>query len=199
MTTTNEQADLSRGLRLVGRATRPVVQHYRTTVGKHLTRDALMTETRFAFAGDGGARVDLVVRAAKDGIAYRYTLPKNLGPVLGEASAYRIPPDATSWLATYRHPRGGCPPDMRHPSGSSGDPERFRSGRQAEPRTVKWSAVSEGGAGERAARHRRRYPAGELRPVPEQGGGRGVHPRRCDRLAGGTRRGGGDGRVARTG
>lgn len=61
-----------------------------------------MTETRFSFAGDGGARVDLVVRAAQDGIAYRYALPENQGSVLGETSAFQVPVDATSWLATYR-------------------------------------------------------------------------------------------------
>ncbi|MEO6085199.1 MAG: glycoside hydrolase family 97 catalytic domain-containing protein [Umezawaea sp.] len=97
-----ERADLSRGLRLVGRSTRPVFEHYRTTVGKRLVRDSLMTETRFSFAVDGGARMDLVVRAAKDGIAYRYALPEDQGSVLGETSAFQVPVDATSWLATYR-------------------------------------------------------------------------------------------------
>jgi alpha-glucosidase len=37
-----------------------------------------MTESRLAFEGDGGARLDLIVRIAPDGVAYRYVVS---GPV----------------------------------------------------------------------------------------------------------------------
>src|SRR3954465_5565659 len=62
-----ERADLSKGLRLVRRTTRPVVEHYATKAGKDLDRTAVMTETRFTFQGEG--RLDLIVRASRDGIA----------------------------------------------------------------------------------------------------------------------------------
>ncbi|MBW8821163.1 MAG: glycoside hydrolase family 97 catalytic domain-containing protein, partial [Streptomyces sp.] len=61
-----------------------------------------MNETRLSFATAAGSRLDLVVRASADGIAYRYALPAGSGDVLGEASAFNIPADAKSWLGTYR-------------------------------------------------------------------------------------------------
>jgi len=96
-----EQADLSSGLRPLGRTDRWVVEHYTTTVGKRTRRTAVMREARFAFAGTGGARVDLVVRASRDGIAYRYALPANHGAVLRETSTFAVPAASPAWLAAY--------------------------------------------------------------------------------------------------
>ncbi|KAK1184179.1 glycoside hydrolase family 97 catalytic domain-containing protein [Streptomyces sp. NBS 14/10] len=97
-----EGADLSRGLRLSGRERHVVAERYRATVGKQRVRDVRMTETRFHFRGDGGARLDVVVRVSDDGVAYRYVLPKGSGDVLGETSAFTLPTDATAWLGAYR-------------------------------------------------------------------------------------------------
>jgi alpha-glucosidase len=97
-----EQADLSRGLDFLGRTDRTVVESYSTTVGKRRERDVEMTESRFAFEGADGARLDLVVRASHDGVAYRYVLGGDYGPVLSEASAFNVPVDARAWLARWR-------------------------------------------------------------------------------------------------
>lgn len=97
-----EQADLSKDLRFLHRKDRLVDERYRTRSGKRLDRRALMNETRLSFATAAGARLDLVVRASADGVAYRYVLPAGLGDVLTETSAFRLPPDATAWLSTYR-------------------------------------------------------------------------------------------------
>ncbi|WP_171140126.1 glycoside hydrolase family 97 protein [Streptomyces sp. S3(2020)] len=97
-----EQADLSQDLRFLHRKDRLVDERYRTRSGKRLDRRALMNETRLSFATASGARLDLVVRASADGVAYRYVLPAGLGDVLTETSAFRLPPDATAWLSTYR-------------------------------------------------------------------------------------------------
>ncbi|MET7331767.1 glycoside hydrolase family 97 catalytic domain-containing protein [Nonomuraea sp. NPDC005650] len=97
---TTEQADLTTGLRLSGRSSRAVVEKYTTTAGKRLQRLSVMNETRFRFAR-GDAELDLVVRAARDGVAYRYELP-GAGAVLGEASAFDVPAGSTAWLAGHR-------------------------------------------------------------------------------------------------
>ncbi|MEU7743518.1 glycoside hydrolase family 97 catalytic domain-containing protein [Nonomuraea sp. NPDC049158] len=97
-----ERADLSQGLRLLHRRDRLVTEHYTTTVGKRLKRSALMREATFAFANAAGDRLDLVVRVARDGVAYRYRLPADHGPVLRETSAYTLPQNATAWLALHR-------------------------------------------------------------------------------------------------
>jgi alpha-glucosidase len=97
-----ERADLTGGLRYTGRTNRWIREHYTTTVGKQRRRDVAMTETRLSFTGVDGARLTLVVRAAPDGVAYRYELPADYGSVLGEASAFDVPDGAPAWLANYR-------------------------------------------------------------------------------------------------
>ncbi|MFD3583058.1 glycoside hydrolase family 97 catalytic domain-containing protein [Streptomyces sp. NPDC058683] len=97
-----QQADLSQGLRFLHRKDRTVEEHYRAKSGKRLDRRVRMNETRLSFATAAGARLDLVVRASADGIAYRYVLPAGSGDVLGETSAFDLPADAGAWLSTYR-------------------------------------------------------------------------------------------------
>ncbi|MFI6253157.1 glycoside hydrolase family 97 catalytic domain-containing protein [Streptomyces sp. NPDC051016] len=97
-----EQADLSQGLRFLHRKDRTVDERYRAKSGKRLDRRVHMDETRLSFATAAGSRLDLVVRASADGIAYRYVLPTGHGDVLGETSAFNLPADAGAWLSTYR-------------------------------------------------------------------------------------------------
>ncbi|MFG2455819.1 glycoside hydrolase family 97 catalytic domain-containing protein [Streptomyces sp. NPDC048523] len=97
-----EQADLSKDLRFLHRKSRTVQERYRTKSGKRLDRRVRMNETRLSFATTAGARLDLVVRASVDGVAYRYVLPAGAGDVLGETSAFNLPADARAWLGTYR-------------------------------------------------------------------------------------------------
>ncbi|TMR25199.1 glycoside hydrolase family 97 protein [Nonomuraea turkmeniaca] len=97
-----ERADLSQGLRFLHRRDRVVAEHYTATVGKRLKRSALMREATFAFENAAGARLDLVVRLARDGVAYRYRWPDDHGPVLRETSAFTLRQDAAAWLARHR-------------------------------------------------------------------------------------------------
>ncbi|MFC9747660.1 glycoside hydrolase family 97 catalytic domain-containing protein [Streptomyces niveus] len=96
-----EDADLTRGLRLVDRQDRRIAERYTTVVGKERRRTVDMAQSRFALEGAGGARVDLVVRAAADGVAYRYMLPGGSGDVLREASGFVLPGDAPARLSDY--------------------------------------------------------------------------------------------------
>lgn len=93
-------ADLTKGLRQVGRSDRVVSDTYTMTTGKRLQRATTMTESTLTFEGATGARFDLVVRTAPDGVAYRYVLP---GPVTvtGEASPFSLPATAPAWLLPY--------------------------------------------------------------------------------------------------
>ncbi|PSL02433.1 alpha-galactosidase-like protein [Haloactinopolyspora alba] len=104
-------ADLSTGLRLVEHSERIVTENYTTTTGKETTRHRVMRAATFSFAGDGGTELDVEVRVATDGVAYRYRLPDRDGTtvVSGEASSWRLPTDAPAWLlphtAWYEEPR----------------------------------------------------------------------------------------------
>lgn len=96
--TTN--ADLTKGLRSLGRSDRVVSDAYTMTTGKRLQRTTTMTESTLSFEGEGGARFDLLVRTTPDGVAYRYVVP---GPVTvtGEASSFSLPAAAPAWLLPY--------------------------------------------------------------------------------------------------
>lgn len=93
-------ADLTRDLRFVGRTERIVDEHYTMTTGKRLRRHAPAAETTLSFAGQGNTRLDVVVRAAADGVAYRYVLPAG-GTITGEASSFTLPAAAPAWLLPY--------------------------------------------------------------------------------------------------
>ncbi|MFW6691604.1 glycoside hydrolase family 97 catalytic domain-containing protein [Streptomyces sp. MAR4 CNX-425] len=97
-----EDADLTRGLDVLGRDDRRVVERYEMTTGKQRRITSPMTESRFALRGEGGVRMDLVVRVARDGVAFRYELPDSAGTVVtGEASGYRLPTAAPAWLLPH--------------------------------------------------------------------------------------------------
>jgi hypothetical protein len=99
---TTDASDLTAGLRFRGHTVRKVTERYSTTTGKQRRRVAHMTEARFSFTKDDGARLDLVVRVSDDGFAYRYVLPgDDEVRVLGEASAFQVPDGAAAWLMPY--------------------------------------------------------------------------------------------------
>lgn len=125
-------ADLTSGLRLTSRRTRQVTEHYTMTTGKQLRRDVRATETRFSFTGAGKARLDLLVRAFDDGVAYRYVLPaRGEVTVVREASAFRPPAAARAWLSSYtpNYERTFAPSGAADaPDGSYAYPALFRVG-----------------------------------------------------------------------
>jgi alpha-glucosidase len=96
------RADLTRHLQWLSTSSRRIDETYTMTTGKRLRRTVHAIETRLSFAGDGDARMDLVVRTAADGVAYRYELPAaDDAPVTGERSAIAIAADARAWLLPY--------------------------------------------------------------------------------------------------
>lgn len=95
-----EEADLTSGLRLVDRKERRFTERYTMTTGKRLERATRMSELRLSFAGAADARLDVVVRVAPDGVAYRYELPAE-ATITGEASTFTLPADAPAWLLPY--------------------------------------------------------------------------------------------------
>lgn len=125
---TTSTADLTKDLRLTGRADRVVTERYTMTTGKRLQRSARMTEARFGFRTASGG-FDLVVRVSADGVAYRYVLP---GPatVTGEASTFRVPADAKAWLLPYNawYEANRVRTTAGEATGDFGYPSLFRTG-----------------------------------------------------------------------
>lgn len=97
-----ERADFSKELSFAGRTDRTVAGSYTSTSGKSERRVVRMAESRFRFRTADGARVDLVTRVARDGVAYRYVLPRDEGDVLREASAFTLPAGTEAVIGKYR-------------------------------------------------------------------------------------------------
>ncbi|MBF8187177.1 glycoside hydrolase family 97 catalytic domain-containing protein [Nonomuraea sp. K274] len=112
-----EQADLSHKLHFSQRRDRAVTERYTTAAGKRLERSSVMRETTLSFTNAAGARLELIVRVSKDGVAYRYRLPEDYGAVLRETSAFTVEQDAAAWLA--RHRRDYENPFERHSAASA--------------------------------------------------------------------------------
>jgi alpha-glucosidase len=68
-------ADLTRDMKLVSTQTRQLTERYRMTTGKRLDRTANLAETRYTLKNARGQALDVVVRVANDGVAFRYELP----------------------------------------------------------------------------------------------------------------------------
>ncbi|URL57878.1 glycoside hydrolase family 97 catalytic domain-containing protein [Luteibacter flocculans] len=95
-------ADLSDDLRLMATSQRPITERYRMTVGKRLDRSANLSETRYALQNGKGQKLDVVVRVANDGVAFRYELPGvTQATVTGESTSFTVPADAPAWLLPY--------------------------------------------------------------------------------------------------
>ncbi|MER6135844.1 glycoside hydrolase family 97 catalytic domain-containing protein [Streptomyces sp. NPDC001815] len=112
-----ERADFSRGLTLTGRSDRTVTERYTVPTGKSHERSVRMTESRFRFRTAAGARMDLLTRVARDGVAYRYVLPDDQGDVVREASAFTLPATAEAVVSRYR--ADNELPFTRYPSAAS--------------------------------------------------------------------------------
>ncbi|WP_255491791.1 MULTISPECIES: NPCBM/NEW2 domain-containing protein [unclassified Actinotalea] len=91
-------ADLTRDLRFVDRDVRLVHDRYSMTTGKRLDRVHLAIESTFTFRGATGALVQVVVRVAPDGVAYRYVLPDDAAhTVSSESGRWTFPRDGAVW------------------------------------------------------------------------------------------------------
>ncbi|HEY3121954.1 MAG TPA: glycoside hydrolase family 97 N-terminal domain-containing protein, partial [Vicinamibacteria bacterium] len=59
----------------------------------------------FTFANAAGAQIELVVRVADDGLAFRYRLPGDGSATLtGEATGFQVAPGATAWMQPHQPP-----------------------------------------------------------------------------------------------
>ncbi len=117
--------DLSTGLRFTGRSERRIDETYTTMSGRRLKHVAQARETTLRFA-KRGYRLDLVVRTATDGVAYRYAVR---GPswvtVLGEASEFAVPTSADAFLLPYDNGRGDYESVHTHKTVAAAEPVEY--------------------------------------------------------------------------
>lgn len=96
------EADLTQNMRLVGTGQRQLNERYRMTTGKRLERNANLAETRYSLQNAKGQALNVVVRVANDGVAFRYELPGTTqATVTGEATSFTVPATSKAWLLPY--------------------------------------------------------------------------------------------------
>jgi alpha-glucosidase len=80
---------------------------YTMMTGKRRVCRNYANERTLVFQNAGGARVELIVRACNDGVAFRYRFPDpsdEKRTVTSEATGFRLPQDAKMWVHPYDKP-----------------------------------------------------------------------------------------------
>lgn len=96
-----DQADLTEGLEFVEQSGRTVEDDYTMVTGKQRDRHVLMEESTLTFrsSADPTQQLDVIVRVAADGVAFRYHAGTDTtSAVTGEPTAFTVPADTTAWL-----------------------------------------------------------------------------------------------------
>ncbi|WP_394823604.1 glycoside hydrolase family 97 catalytic domain-containing protein [Pendulispora albinea] len=152
--------------------------------GKRRTIRQPARERVFTFANAAGARIELLVHVANDGVAFRYRFPEQdetPRKVLEEITGFHVPAGSSSWI-TPQQPPGRYTPAyedlyVEQPAGTTAKtpsgwafPALFHVGSE-------WLLVSESGMtdGNAGTRLEAEAPDGQYRiRLPEAGEGRGV-------------------------
>jgi hypothetical protein len=103
----DDQAFVS-GLRFVhADAVSTIDETYVTLHGKRRSIHHQAHQQVFTFANAAGARLDLIVRVANDGVAFRYRFPgadKQPHKLLEELTGFSVPAGATGWMQEQQPP-----------------------------------------------------------------------------------------------
>lgn len=96
--------EFSKNLRFIrGGKPRLIEERYAALHGKRSQRSASANEVVFSFENPGKARMNLIVRAYNDGVAFRYEFPEKEGSfkVQDELTSYFVPDSAARWLQKF--------------------------------------------------------------------------------------------------
>jgi hypothetical protein len=97
-----------RGLTFVGASEpRTVDERYQTLHGKRREHVVNGRERVLTFANPAGARLEIVVRAHDDGVAFRYRFPETDGTertVVEERTGFHVPDRSTGWIMPQQAP-----------------------------------------------------------------------------------------------
>src|SRR5674476_887162 len=82
---------------------RLITEQYTALLGKRANRSNSANETVVSFENQGKAKLNLIIRAYNDGVAFSYEFPEKEGSftVKDEFTSYDIPPSAKRWLEKW--------------------------------------------------------------------------------------------------
>ncbi|MBI3265077.1 MAG: glycoside hydrolase family 97 catalytic domain-containing protein [Acidobacteria bacterium] len=96
------------GLKLVAaRDAVAIDERYQTPHGKRRDHHVRGRERTLAFANASSARLEIILRAHDDGVAFRYRFPEsdaNAKKVIEEQTGFRVPAGSTGWLLAHQDP-----------------------------------------------------------------------------------------------
>src|SRR5262245_6821598 len=75
--------------------------HYTTPAGKRRDHHVVARERTLSFANAGGAKLDVILRAQDDGVAFRYRFPESgagTRTVLEERTGFHVPEGSIAWV-----------------------------------------------------------------------------------------------------
>jgi alpha-glucosidase len=175
------------GLTFVGASpVRTIDDRYTMPYGKRKDHHVLGRERTLTFSNAAGAKVEVILRAQDDGVAFRYRFPETTGEtkaVVAEATGFKIPPGSTAWMMPQQevHKYGPAYEDfyMEVPSGTaSARPDGWAFPALFKTAGGKWVLVTESALdGTYCGAHlAHNAPGGEYRikfPDPKEGLGVG--------------------------
>ncbi len=102
---TRTDIDFTTGLSCVSATAATLVEDdYTLAVGKQLKVHSRGIERTFTLHNNTGIRLDLAVRAYRDGVAFRYGLPghgSQLLQISGESTGFKLPAQGRVWMQPY--------------------------------------------------------------------------------------------------
>jgi alpha-glucosidase len=80
---------------------RAIDERYTMPHGKRREHHVVAQEQTVSFRNAAGARLEIILRAQNDGVAFRYRFPEHVSAdktVTGESTGFRVPTGSTAWL-----------------------------------------------------------------------------------------------------
>src|SRR6266545_3436686 len=107
---------------------REVADRYTTPYGKKKDHNVMARERSLTFANAAGAKIEIVLRAQNDGVAFRYRFPESgagMKTVTEELTGFAVPQGSTAWVMPQQavHKYGPAYEDfyMEVPSGTASE------------------------------------------------------------------------------
>lgn len=99
-----DDQSFAKGLKLVSQRTSKIDEQYTLSVGKQLNCHNLANELTLSFENGEQGKMDLILRAYNDGVAFRYHFPgrqDGVRTITRERSGFSIPSTARAWIQPY--------------------------------------------------------------------------------------------------
>ena len=99
-----DDADFSTGLKFVSKKETKIEEVYTLLVGKKVQNQKQANELKLTFENSSSDRIEIIFRAFRDGVAFRYYFPSGdntVRKIIREKSGFAITREAKAWIQPY--------------------------------------------------------------------------------------------------